>query len=1840
MKNTSIFLSVYLFCISTVFGQGIANTNNPAVTNNSISACNIGIDSDTLRVEFAISDISTMTGGQVIVDLDDNIEYVASSFVVNTENTAGIALNNVSADLNIVTVDLTSITSIGQVVSFTIQKRLNACTRPFVRPLEDLITVNDMNSLLVSASGGNPFSSNPYNQSYPQLTISSGSVTNNPTSLSEATSRSVDVNVGAGVISEFVLYEAYPTGEFTYEPNSFTVNGNPIEPTINVVSGIPNDTIYFTIDANEIAFIGNANNLFEDGESATFTYDFNWVNCYIDQTISSRIGGQYGCENQAPCQDVSNPLTSTQSVDNSGNFTFQLDSFTANKATCPGVVTNDVIELTYTGNFVRESDVSYFRFLLFDGNNDFTFFSNVQLFKNGSPIAPFSAINGLRDNCGSGAVGNNSNLDIRIPGPLTAGDQIRLEYDWENCIPTPPVGCTSAQPFVFGSETVLRFFSIVGDDGCGSQLEIQRPAVDILSASDNTPILGEFSDASQIDVEAGEEMLITTNTLLSLLPLSDFPNQTLSIEVCLPSEIVYTGDASKVRLVKYDDDGLETNAINLAVSGSAPCFTLSVDPIDLNTYSLLIEEAQLEFPVDAIGNGDKVQKYDIPTSFNYIPGSGCAEIDLGCVENSLVIVDALSCTGDLAIASSYTLQNPVLMNKYSGTTGSTTETITQDYANLTKIQSKVALNDDLQAVITGNVEIPSTNTYSRLGFYIHIPESDTFDLYSFVDGSAEVIINGTPETVNLSAPELSNDTLFFDMSPTGLALNNSGSFTATVNFKVPTTVLNNGVNDIENYEAISSAAPFLTNSTNNIPLLSERLECIPRFAKNTWYSTAFSVANIATSTTRQCYVYENIAIEEGVNRIRDENGLVRFLSANNIEFPNAQKTPAYSFNELLITPSDGYELFAVRHRLNQTIQSTDGAITITMDNCNFNSFLNGNTECFLPTGGSNQIPFTEIGGGVYRIDMSNFKNDYIGNRSSEFSYVSLRLFYRLKDETCNVSLNGTVTDFPNYELATYELKANSPVDGSEITSTYVNNTSLEMNDGRFAYRQAVLSNIDETLTSPSGGSFEREANITIYGELVPRNNAVAAKNYYFFYENKTDNATLEEVTLFDATATENANGLFEIGQCLDRANISDYTAQFKMLNDAGCLADTLTIYVGSTCDITGYPINRADFCKEDSIRFILEEKLPDFNLTMTAIQNTPTDPTNPSSPLFGKTTVDVCEQIPVEVRIKSSQTKDLFDVIGVFNIPTGNGGNPGLEYVQGSATIAYPSNAAPVAVDAIAETNLASQFDGSLEFLLEEMLPSVFNDSNGLPGLFDLNGNTRPNEDTEVTIRFLVETTCDFISGSIYNFAVTNADDDCGRDAQSEGLANFGSVLQIDGLTPPFESNLVVENGIVFEGCNDTQDITFDFLKISNGPIDLTRDYIQIAIPSNLTLDAIVGTSTDVAINATISTVDVTEVENVITERKSLTWSVPDMSTSINNGAGQTLSYRLTFTYNGTNMCSTSSISSIIYREQELTCGASTCPAVINPAGVSNQTISYAKSQVEITNFDLEGDTSSSTDDILATYEVNYTNSTAINADNLVIDLYLDADDSGAFSAGDTLIETINVGALTAGANGTRTGSVTYTDATNSRAVFAVVDSEKTENCFCETNELSADITLPVVLSNFKAEIDNCIVALYWTTETETNNSHFVLERSSNGMEYAEVAIVEGNGTSLTANNYNYVDSPSTGAWMYRLKQVDFDGSVEYSNIISVTTNCVNDVTLITPNPVLSEAIIFYTTQGGNDLEFQIINMQGQIMQVIEIEKAQGRISQPIQVEDYPNGVYVVMIIDGDIKDQVRFVKQ
>ncbi|MDG1433327.1 MAG: lamin tail domain-containing protein [Saprospiraceae bacterium] len=172
---------------------------------------------------------------------------------------------------------------------------------------------------------------------------------------------------------------------------------------------------------------------------------------------------------------------------------------------------------------------------------------------------------------------------------------------------------------------------------------------------------------------------------------------------------------------------------------------------------------------------------------------------------------------------------------------------------------------------------------------------------------------------------------------------------------------------------------------------------------------------------------------------------------------------------------------------------------------------------------------------------------------------------------------------------------------------------------------------------------------------------------------------------------------------------------------------------------------------------------------------------------------------------------------------------------------------------------------------------------------------------------------------------------------------------------------------------------------------------------------------------------------------------------------------------------------------------------------------------------------------------------------------------------------------------------------------------------------------LPIELLHFSAVSKNQTIHLTWSTASEINNAYFDVQRSTDGRDFETIGTVEGIGTASNVQEYSFMDErPVNGFNYYRLHQVDFDGKFENSNIVTAKLSHSNDDIFLTPNPTSNVILIQTKTPFERDADFQILNMQGQV--VLSSILQEGTDNLEVNVSNFPVGIYYLQLfVDNEV---------
>ena len=159
---------------------------------------------------------------------------------------------------------------------------------------------------------------------------------------------------------------------------------------------------------------------------------------------------------------------------------------------------------------------------------------------------------------------------------------------------------------------------------------------------------------------------------------------------------------------------------------------------------------------------------------------------------------------------------------------------------------------------------------------------------------------------------------------------------------------------------------------------------------------------------------------------------------------------------------------------------------------------------------------------------------------------------------------------------------------------------------------------------------------------------------------------------------------------------------------------------------------------------------------------------------------------------------------------------------------------------------------------------------------------------------------------------------------------------------------------------------------------------------------------------------------------------------------------------------------------------------------------------------------------------------------------------------------------------------------------------------------------LPIELLHFDANLVGSKVLLDWQTASEINNDYFTVEKTKDNLEWKEVSVVKGAGNSTSLLNYHSIDyKPYEGLSYYRLKQTDFDGKFEYSNIVAINFNRNGNNVVLFPNPTNDKFYIL--TSKDTDYKVEVLDATGKLIH------KQDNLTE-MSTQNFPDGLYFVRI--------------
>ncbi len=634
-----------------------------------------------------------------------------------------------------------------------------------------------------------------------------------------------------------------------------------------------------------------------------------------------------------------------------------------------------------------------------------------------------------------------------------------------------------------------------------------------------------------------------------------------------------------------------------------------------------------------------------------------------------------------------------------------------------------------------------------------------------------------------------------------------------------------------------------------------------------------------------------------------------------------------------------------------------------------------------------------------------------------------------------------------------------------------------------------------------------------------------------------------------------------------------------------CAAETLKVRAGWDCD--QFPTNADSACASNDITLTTTSASSEIQLFKT------------QEPVLGST-VDICQPINYELRLRSTQNGDIDNPI-LNIIPP-----PGMQIVANIFTYSYPGNNNP-------ETFTVPLVSGSHALNLED---HTLIDTTGIPGV---NNASNTNQRTAYISYQLEVSSCNFVSGSTAQFEA-KANGICGNPATGDGLIVNANPVRATPQAPTPSLGGTLTANTNFVSCS-TPTIVTSTLSSSDGAT-YVGDSIFYYIPSPLQIrpgSFIVNSGV-----VSSSTVGTNQIKLELPANAS---NAPSISFEVESTQAT--------------LCDTTyfDVQSEVFRSVGID-----CPVTFGNCQFAEKfdadTIDF---QVKKPNLNSQNFTHNQLGNTITySMDINNSGNDDATAGDYLVNIYC-GDTTGA------LLHSFINSQVNASAMVVHAGSFTYSaiDCPNGTASLYVQIQDTTtagaNACICskEGGVASIGTPLPVQLVSFDglAQADGSN-KLYWTVAQEINLAQYELQRANEQNEYETVTTVqpkEGTGRK----EYVAYDKAPTGKDYYRLRMIDFDNKVSYSEVVTISNDNINQQISLYPNPTNDVVNIkFISSRDYDDIEIQIMDAVGKVINNYNKSSSMGTNVYPISVKQLASGTYFIrVVINDNMLQQLKFTK-
>ena len=209
--------------------------------------------------------------------------------------------------------------------------------------------------------------------------------------------------------------------------------------------------------------------------------------------------------------------------------------------------------------------------------------------------------------------------------------------------------------------------------------------------------------------------------------------------------------------------------------------------------------------------------------------------------------------------------------------------------------------------------------------------------------------------------------------------------------------------------------------------------------------------------------------------------------------------------------------------------------------------------------------------------------------------------------------------------------------------------------------------------------------------------------------------------------------------------------------------------------------------------------------------------------------------------------------------------------------------------------------------------------------------------------------------------------------------------------------------------------------------------------------------------------------------------------------------------------------------------------------------------------------------------------------------------------------------------------------AANSNYLIFVDGENNTKATF---NLILNGTALPVRINNFNGTVKPNFNEIYWNIDMAATVKLVVLEASLNGTQFTSIN-EQLNSIAADRINSQFEDASIANKKYYRLKMINLDGSIEYSNVLLLRRDVKANTVLVTPNPATDHVNILLNRNKTATLTFKLTDVSGKVVFTKSQTVAAG--TQTLQLNQLGNlaaGTYILNIWDGETNSAHRMVKQ